>query len=94
MSTEADGAREDHVPARSTEEVVNDLERERAQLVDAIERLRLEGQAARDRLPVRRLLMIGAGSLAGLLVARQALRRRRERHLVARIVEAVREETE
>jgi hypothetical protein len=94
MATDAGGDGENQAPLRSTDDVLRDLDGERAQLVEALDRLKLEGQAARERLPIRRLLAIGAGSLVGLVVARQALRRRRERRLVARIVEAVREETD
>jgi hypothetical protein len=76
---------------RPTGEVLRDLERERAGLVDAIDRLRSEGQAAKERLPTRRLAVIAGGALATMVIVRGALRRRRDRRLVARVVAALRE---
>jgi hypothetical protein len=94
MSTTADPSKGDarpDPPVRPTAEILRDLERERAGLVDAIDRLRSEAQSAKERLPSRRLAMIAGGALAGLLVVRGALRRRRERRLVDRITAALRE---
>ena len=87
----AGGARsEGTTPLRTTSEVLRDLERERAGLIEALDRLKLETQAAKERLPSRRIAMIAAGALVGLLILRRAMRRRRERRLVDRIAEAVR----
>jgi len=85
------GTGSDQPPFRPTAEVLRDLERERAGLVDAIGRLQQETQAAKERLQLRRLAMIAGGALVGLLVVRRLLRARRERRLVDRIVAAVRE---
>jgi len=85
------GSNVDQPPFRSTAEVLSDLERERAGLVEALDRLKAETQAAKERLPSRRLLAIAGGALIAMIVVRRALRRHRERRLVERIAQAVRE---
>jgi hypothetical protein len=63
-------------PSRPQEEILRDLELERARLVAAIDQAKLEAQALKARLPSKRTLMIAAGALVGLMVLRWALKRR------------------
>jgi hypothetical protein len=92
MATTAEGAGPGpEVPARATAEVLRELVSERARLVEAVDRLKVEAQAARDRLQPKRAVAIAGGALVAMFVVRQALRRRRERLLVSRIAAAVRD---
>jgi hypothetical protein len=92
MSTAAEGAGSGpEVPARATAEVLRELEIERARLVEAVDRLKLEAQAAKERLQPKRALAIAGGALVAMFVARLAARRRKERLLASRIAAAVRD---
>ncbi|HEY1330198.1 MAG TPA: hypothetical protein VGH10_01845 [Actinomycetota bacterium] len=70
-------AGKNRVPPRPVQEIVRDLEQERAGLVDAVDRLKAEAATTR-----RRVLSPGAiagvvGAVAGLVALRRRRRRRR-----------------
>jgi hypothetical protein len=62
---------------RSQDDVLRDLERERAGLVEAIDNLKLETQAAKDRLrSYRTPILAGAAVVVVLMLLRGLWRRR------------------
>ena len=63
-------------PPRPIEEVVRDLERERGGLVDAVDQLKAQVKATKQRLFNPRILAIAGGALVGLFVLRRLLRSR------------------
>jgi hypothetical protein len=63
-------------PRRSAEEVVRDLEQERAGLVEAVDRLKVEARATKARLLSPRTLAI-AGGVVVLLIALRRWRKKR-----------------
>ena len=61
---------------RPPEEVLRDLELERARLVEAIGHVKFEAQALKERFLSRRALAIAAGAVVALVVVRWVLKRR------------------
>jgi hypothetical protein len=85
MPTDADrsgGAAQDAgkpevpTPRRSAEEVVRDLEKERAGLIEAVDRLKVQASATKARLLSPRTLAI-AGGVVVLLIALRHWRKKR-----------------
>ena len=61
---------------RPPEEVLRDLELERARLVEAIGQVKFEARALKERFLSRRALAIAAGAVVALVVVRWVLKRR------------------
>ena len=76
-SARSAGTPEPRTPLRPAEEVVRDLERERAGLVEAVDRLKAEANATKARLLSPRSLAIAGGVVVLVFAIRRALRRRR-----------------
>ena len=69
------GEPEGRAPRRSPEEVVRDLERERAGLIEAVDRLKVEANATKARVLSPRTLAI-VGGVVVLLIAFRRWRRK------------------
>jgi len=58
-------------PPRPPAEIIRDLERERAGLVDAVDRLKVQSRATRDRFVAPRTLAIAGSALVSLILFRR-----------------------
>ena len=65
------GSPPDRPPPRPPEEIIRDLERERAGLVDAVDRLKLQSRATRDRFVAPRTLAIAGSAVVSLILLRR-----------------------
>jgi hypothetical protein len=79
LAHRAESPRKARVPARPVGEVLRDLERERRSLVDAVDHLKREARAMRDRVFSPRNLAIAGGTLVALVVLRRRRKSRRSR---------------
>ena len=68
----------DRGPARPPDVVLRELEEERARLIDAIDNLKLEAQATRDRIrSFRKPVIAGGLALVTLMILLRSRSRRR-----------------
>lgn len=72
----AQRARQAKTPPRPVGDIISDLTKERDGLVEAVDNLKVEARATKDRLLPRALAIVGA-ALASLFLLRRRRRKRR-----------------